>query len=375
MSIAQHQRANHYTESPGAANSPLLARWLLGAQLDAFILQALPPPPFSIPWAKHHYSYLHTNQRPAPDSREAEKSRKSRKERRTNTPKKEKERELLVFPHVEMMAVDEGRITVKSLWAYNAQRVSADRSSSPESAKSGASSAKAPRKRASKPKVRTGCLSCKRRHLKCDERKEGGCLRCETFGIPCEGYAPPKPVKETKPARVERPLLPRLKAAGIAPAPPALAPAPSITINAGAAPACSEPFSMRPSLPCAAAAAAAPPLLRAPSFIFDWEDEDNFYWSMFQHHIVKGLSPYFESTFWTRMSLREGISNDCIRHSILSIGASPPGHRGGEEESTRRSRRPRTSAGSTRVATSIITPPWTTTQRRSAICARRWDRR
>ncbi|KAF8854582.1 hypothetical protein BDZ45DRAFT_747395 [Acephala macrosclerotiorum] len=41
--------------------------------------------------------------------------------------------------------------------------------------------------RAGKPKVRTGCKTCKRRRIKCDERHPG-CLRCEKFGVECDGY-------------------------------------------------------------------------------------------------------------------------------------------------------------------------------------------
>ncbi|RAL61161.1 hypothetical protein DID88_010500 [Monilinia fructigena] len=44
------------------------------------------------------------------------------------------------------------------------------------------------RSRASKPKVKTGCLTCKSRRVKCDEAKPG-CMRCARFGHKCEGYA------------------------------------------------------------------------------------------------------------------------------------------------------------------------------------------
>ncbi|TGO84214.1 hypothetical protein BPOR_0534g00030 [Botrytis porri] len=44
------------------------------------------------------------------------------------------------------------------------------------------------RSRASKPKVKTGCLTCKSRRVKCDEAKPG-CMRCVRFGHKCEGYA------------------------------------------------------------------------------------------------------------------------------------------------------------------------------------------
>ena len=42
------------------------------------------------------------------------------------------------------------------------------------------------------PKVRTGCLTCKARHVKCDENRPA-CLRCRRGGYKCEGYIdPPK---------------------------------------------------------------------------------------------------------------------------------------------------------------------------------------
>src|SRR3569833_3334642 len=69
------------------------------------------------------------------------------------------------------------------------------------------------RKRSSRPKVRSGCLTCTRRHVKCDERKPF-CLRCEKADIECAGYSSPKPPEPKKPAkevvsRTVRPLLPR----------------------------------------------------------------------------------------------------------------------------------------------------------------------
>lgn len=37
------------------------------------------------------------------------------------------------------------------------------------------------------PKVRTGCDNCKKRRVKCDERKPE-CLRCQRVGVQCSGY-------------------------------------------------------------------------------------------------------------------------------------------------------------------------------------------
>ncbi|KAI9036758.1 Zn(II)2Cys6 transcription factor [Aspergillus affinis] len=48
-------------------------------------------------------------------------------------------------------------------------------------------------KRASKPKSRTGCATCKIRHVKCDEEKPA-CAQCRKTGRKCDGYdkQPPK---------------------------------------------------------------------------------------------------------------------------------------------------------------------------------------
>ncbi|KAE9985584.1 hypothetical protein EG327_004628 [Venturia inaequalis] len=50
------------------------------------------------------------------------------------------------------------------------------------------------KKRASKPKVKTGCLTCKIRHVKCDETKPK-CMRCTNTGRDCDGYTEPAPSK------------------------------------------------------------------------------------------------------------------------------------------------------------------------------------
>ncbi|CZR54915.1 uncharacterized protein PAC_04800 [Phialocephala subalpina] len=63
--------------------------------------------------------------------------------------------------------------------------------------------------RAGKPKVRTGCKTCKRRRIKCDERRPG-CLRCEKFGVECDGYQANIDPPQRRPKR--DPLLPQKRA-------------------------------------------------------------------------------------------------------------------------------------------------------------------
>lgn len=48
---------------------------------------------------------------------------------------------------------------------------------------------------------RNGCITCRRRKVKCDERRPGGCFNCERMKIQCEGYRPfiPRKRKKEKP--------------------------------------------------------------------------------------------------------------------------------------------------------------------------------
>ncbi|KAI1477562.1 hypothetical protein F4774DRAFT_192797 [Daldinia eschscholtzii] len=147
------------------------------------------------------------------------------------------------------------------------------------------------RKRASKPKVRTGCISCKRRHVKCDEGKPS-CAECERLGLMCEGYAPPK--VKTASCRPERLLLPKPKLASVQPSKIA---------------ALSQSVDYRSPTP------------QMPTFGFELSEDDKWYFSLFRDQISHELSPYFRSTFWSHTSLRDSMVNRCIHHSILSIGA------------------------------------------------------
>ncbi|KAI6086894.1 hypothetical protein F4821DRAFT_269678 [Hypoxylon rubiginosum] len=151
------------------------------------------------------------------------------------------------------------------------------------------------RKRASKPKVRTGCISCKRRHVKCDEGKPS-CAECDRLGLMCEGYAPPK--TKTPATRAERLLLPKPKLSSLVAASSSKTPAES-----------SRPANYHPLLPS------------APSFGFELNEEDKWYFSLYRDQIIHELSPYCQANFFSRTSLRDSMVNRCVHHSILSIGA------------------------------------------------------
>ncbi|KAK0130445.1 hypothetical protein ONS96_000964 [Cadophora gregata f. sp. sojae] len=60
--------------------------------------------------------------------------------------------------------------------------------------------------RASKPKVKSGCKTCKARRVKCDEKKPA-CDRCANFGRICGGYPSaedPPPPKDPSPPVIRK---------------------------------------------------------------------------------------------------------------------------------------------------------------------------
>ncbi len=145
----------------------------------------------------------------------------------------------------------------------------------------------------SKNKVRTGCRTCKSRHLKCDERKPT-CFRCEKSHLTCLGYPEPK-TKSAHPRLAEaRRLLPRpiclgaLKPCLVAPSPEALS---AVT---------------RPNL--------------APG---TFTGQDAIYFDFFRRQLVRDLSHLSSSSdFWTRHVIGQSVTDDCVRQSVLAIGAS-----------------------------------------------------
>lgn len=65
------------------------------------------------------------------------------------------------------------------------------------------------RQRAGKPKSRLGCLTCKARRVKCDERKPV-CVRCEKAQMVCNGYIRPELRRKMEATSSPlHPLLPR----------------------------------------------------------------------------------------------------------------------------------------------------------------------
>ncbi|RAL65369.1 hypothetical protein DID88_000937 [Monilinia fructigena] len=144
------------------------------------------------------------------------------------------------------------------------------------------------RKRASKPKVRSGCVTCKFRRLKCDEGKPA-CFRCSNSGIRCRGGYITQATTSAKEKEFAR--------QGLVP--------------------------IRP----------APPTLRChePSYL-NLSQQEQLYFQDFAS--ITSTDPYgmildatrrtarsIESFFWTEVVLRESFTTPCIRYGIIAISA------------------------------------------------------
>ncbi|KAL5319830.1 hypothetical protein ACEPPN_012888 [Leptodophora sp. 'Broadleaf-Isolate-01'] len=153
--------------------------------------------------------------------------------------------------------------------------------------------------RASKPKTRSGCKTCKIRRVKCDEAKPI-CNRCTKFGVKCDGYE------------------------SLAAAPTSL---PSIRI-----------ILPRGQLHFQ-------PIVYQPAITVFQDQQERQYFQYFREGIAPHLAGSFESDLWSHLVLQACEKDDSIRHAIVAIAAlkstTTPGHsityrRGTDNASTHR---------------------------------------
>lgn len=132
--------------------------------------------------------------------------------------------------------------------------------------------AKPKRSRASAPKVRTGCITCKTRHLKCDEEKPT-CLRCRNDGFTCDGYLQSVVVSSSSRKKSKTVYVPWL-------------PTPTSFIDRGS------------------------------------QTERRFL-----HHVQQNTTSHltFTSTrldFWNRLILAPAQTSEAVRHALVALGAA-----------------------------------------------------
>ncbi|KAK2813610.1 hypothetical protein FQN50_000005 [Emmonsiellopsis sp. PD_5] len=138
----------------------------------------------------------------------------------------------------------------------------------------------AKRKRASAPRVRTGCSTCKIRHVKCDEEKPE-CRQCTSTGRKCDGYQPVNKQEHQKPQRQH---LDRLRYSSSA------SPAPLLSAD--------HRVVLRPGT-----------------------RTERHYVELFCSRTAGAFSGYFQSGLWDYLLPQLSQSNAAVRHAVTAISA------------------------------------------------------
>ncbi|KAH7319187.1 hypothetical protein BKA65DRAFT_556611 [Rhexocercosporidium sp. MPI-PUGE-AT-0058] len=134
-------------------------------------------------------------------------------------------------------------------------------------------------------KVKTGCITCRKRRVKCDETRPS-CVRCLKYGTQCSGY----------PAGRRR--------------------APSSAYGSFA----TQARALVPKDESKIARPNAQILVQPNSALFE-TDLEHRYFELFVDRIAGEICPYFDSEDWSRMILQACTAESSIRHVAGAIGA------------------------------------------------------
>ncbi|KAK3358536.1 hypothetical protein B0T24DRAFT_643772 [Lasiosphaeria ovina] len=158
------------------------------------------------------------------------------------------------------------------------------------------------RTRASKPKVRTGCRTCKIRRVKCDEAKPM-CQQCQRARVICDGYHDTGPSTPQLTTVESNSCKPKAKPTDA-----------NILVNPSRA---TRRFLLpRPS---------SYPRPRSGPSSRKFSAQEVPYFDLFRHKLTDDLSGYSCTDFWTRVVLCEAMTNNCVRHAVLAIAALSQG--------------------------------------------------
>lgn len=137
------------------------------------------------------------------------------------------------------------------------------------------------RKRAKRPKTRTGCRTCRQRHIKCDEERPE-CRRCRQSGRECAGYD----VTKAEACKSQAVLLPKGSQPG------------SVSIPT-LYPVCRSP------------AVATSGMSTAEQYAFDF----------FRLSTVKSLPGCAWSLSWNKIALQMGHHEPAVTHAAIALGS------------------------------------------------------
>ncbi|EPE30587.1 Zn2/Cys6 DNA-binding protein [Glarea lozoyensis ATCC 20868] len=164
---------------------------------------------------------------------------------------------------------------------------------------------KSTRRRASTPRSKKGCITCKIRRLKCGEEKPG-CLRCAKSGWTCDGYehlteSSTSQASQSMSSASLHPILPRASSSRSARS--------SISVVSR------ESRSRSPSV----ISLARTPLmnLQVPSQL---EPNERYYFQIFLDETPVSLVGA-EPMFWKNIAVQESHVTSSVRHALVALGA------------------------------------------------------
>ncbi|TGO80171.1 hypothetical protein BELL_0013g00220 [Botrytis elliptica] len=142
------------------------------------------------------------------------------------------------------------------------------------------------RKKAWRPKSKTGCLTCRIRRVKCGEERPG-CLRCTKTGRKCDGYDPDHPeISSSPPSRRG-----------------------------------SEASSSNTAQTDSPIMSSTPSIVEMSSPVIEWDEEERRSFNFFIAKTAPELAGSFESKFWASLILQRCHSDPPIRHAVIALGA------------------------------------------------------
>ncbi|PVH73369.1 hypothetical protein DL98DRAFT_469441 [Cadophora sp. DSE1049] len=135
------------------------------------------------------------------------------------------------------------------------------------------------------PKVKTGCLTCKARRVKCDEAKPC-CDRCVRYGVTCDGYAvtEARPTSQIIKPTVYRPIIPR----NTQPAPQSDVVPPMQKIHIG------------------------------PRF---GDEREARCFRIYLEETARQITGPFKNSLWERLIPQTSVVEPFVRHAVVAIGA------------------------------------------------------
>ncbi|KAE9364707.1 hypothetical protein N431DRAFT_354543 [Stipitochalara longipes BDJ] len=133
-------------------------------------------------------------------------------------------------------------------------------------------------------KVRSGCITCKARRVKCDETKPS-CLRCRNLQLECGGYKT-KQKPSTRSSHRLLPLVPKIE------------------------------YLSR----------AVVPVTTTPSHSLFANDQEFNYFKVYAGTTAPNLAEYFDTPIWSTIVLQASEQEHFIKHAIIALGALNKSH-------------------------------------------------